>query len=75
MPLMHSEVLQDQDLQVDEFTRLANTFPEMKGTLKFGQDHRDIIHRFGRFPHRNKILGRVSTKEEEEFLTTPNSSF
>ncbi|MEC8545084.1 MAG: DUF924 family protein, partial [SAR324 cluster bacterium] len=37
--------------------------------------HRDIIQRFGRFPHRNEILGRISTEEEIEFLKQPGSSF
>jgi uncharacterized protein (DUF924 family) len=43
--------------------------------LSYAERHRDIIARFGRFPHRNAILGRESTEEELEFLTQPNSSF
>ena len=44
-------------------------------TLDYAQQHRDIIERFGRFPHRNAVLGRTSTAEEKEFLTQPGSSF
>jgi len=43
--------------------------------LDFAKRHHAIIHRFGRFPHRNEILGRVSTNEEIEFLKEPGSSF
>jgi uncharacterized protein (DUF924 family) len=42
---------------------------------RYAQAHHDIIQRFGRFPHRNVILGRASTAEETEFLKQPNSSF
>jgi uncharacterized protein (DUF924 family) len=44
-------------------------------SMGYARMHMDIIERFGRFPHRNAILGRPSTKEEEEFLTQPGSSF
>jgi len=43
--------------------------------LPYAERHRDVIARFGRFPHRNAILGRESTEDELEFLTQPNSSF
>jgi uncharacterized protein (DUF924 family) len=80
MPLMHAE---DVDLQrrcVACFERLANEAPpEKRGTfdhaLKYARMHADIVERFGRFPHRNAILGRATTKEEAEFLTQPGSSF
>ena len=45
------------------------------GYLSFAVRHRDIIARFGRFPHRNLVLGRASTAEETAFLAEPNSSF
>lgn len=61
MPLMHSEVLADQDA-------LLPLCDEMPETLKFAHIHRDIIVRFGRFPHRNACLGRVTTPEEQVFL-------
>lgn len=63
MPFMHSEVLADQERSVRLFTDLGD-----EETLKFAIAHRDIIARFGRFPHRNAILGRDTTAEEAEFI-------
>ena len=63
MPLMHSEELADQQKCVDLFRGFGND-----NNLKFAQIHEDIIRRFGRFPHRNSVLGRISTAEEENFL-------
>ena len=57
MPFMHSENLADQDKSVALFTALGSN-------EKFAQSHRDVIAKFGRFPHRNKILGRESSPEE-----------
>lgn len=70
LPYMHSESL----LVHDEALRLFEQLDEKSG-LEFEIKHRDIIERFGRYPHRNEILGRKSTPEELEFLATPNSSF
>ena len=70
MPLMHSELLLDQELSVELYSKMKNI-----NTLNYAIAHHDIIVRFGRFPHRNKILGRISTLQELEFLRTPNSSF
>ena len=70
MPYMHSESLRDHDEAVQLFTALGD-----EQTLKFEHAHRDIIVRFGRYPHRNKILDRESTAEEIEFLKGPGSSF
>lgn len=70
MPLMHSESLADQELSVELYGQLKDEL-----TLKFAKAHRDIIATFGRFPHRNRILGRVSTPEELAFLEKPGSSF
>ena len=67
MPLMHSEELEDQELCVDLFSSLGE---EYSVNLKFAEEHRDIIKQFGRFPHRNKDLGRENTTQEEEFLKT-----
>ena len=64
MPFMHSELLDDQEACV----RLADARLDDEGTLKFAKIHRDIISRFGRFPHRNKILGRETLPEEQAFL-------
>jgi len=61
MPLMHSENLADQTQCVN----LCDARLEDGNTLKFAEIHRDIIARFGRFPHRNKILGRASKPEEQ----------
>lgn len=74
LPFEHSEDLADQELSVTLFTALARD-PTLAGTLDFARRHHAIIARFGRFPHRNAALGRVSTAEEEAFLKEPNSSF
>ncbi|MDN2568546.1 DUF924 domain-containing protein [Aquibium sp. A9E412] len=63
MPFMHAERLAEQERCVALFTALGN-----ETNLKFAVEHRDIIARFGRFPHRNRVLGRTSTAEEEAFL-------
>jgi uncharacterized protein (DUF924 family) len=62
LPFMHSENLADQDRAV-ELTRTLGDDP-----LRYAVLHRDIIARFGRFPHRNAVLGRVTTPEEQRFL-------
>lgn len=62
MPFMHSEDLADQQLCV----RLAADLTT--DTLRYAVQHRDIIERFGRFPHRNPVLGRATTVEEQRFL-------
>ena len=63
MPFMHSEALADQEKCVALFS--ASGEPE---NAKYAQDHADIIRRFGRFPHRNKILSRATTEAEQKFL-------
>jgi uncharacterized protein (DUF924 family) len=63
LPYMHSEALADQERCCD-LCRAAGD----EGTLKFAELHADIIRRFGRFPHRNAVLGRVTTPEEQAFL-------
>jgi uncharacterized protein (DUF924 family) len=70
MPFMHSEEVIDQECGVTLFR--ANG--EGEG-LRAAERHRDIIRRFGRFPHRNALLGRPSTAEEVTFLKEPGSSF
>jgi len=70
MPMMHSEDLTIQDKSLPLFKEFAGTL-----TYDYAVRHRDIIARFGRFPHRNAILGRPSSDEEKEFLTQPGSSF
>jgi uncharacterized protein (DUF924 family) len=63
MPLMHSEHLSDQFRCVDLFR-----VPGATDNLKYAEDHPAIIQQFGRFPHRNSILGRATTAEEQAFL-------
>lgn len=65
MPLMHSENLADQELSVQHFTQAG-----LDNNIRFAQHHRDLIFRFGRFPHRNKILERQSTQEELDYLNS-----
>ncbi len=74
LPFEHSENLADQDLSVSLFQSLPN-MPGREKTIASAHRHREIVARFGRFPHRNEILGRVTTPEEKEFLKQPNSSF
>ena len=66
MPFQHSEDIADQDRSVALFGQLGDDF-----YLDFARKHRDVIARFGRFPHRNKVLGRASTPEEQAFGLEP----
>ena len=76
LPLMHSESLEDQDRCVELVKKtLDNGIDFNKDNYNAAVRHRYIIARFGRFPHRNEVLGRNSTPEEIEFLKEPNSSF
>jgi uncharacterized protein (DUF924 family) len=80
MPFMHAENLAAQDRCIDLFEGCAAELPEsvrgrVLGNVKYARAHRDIVARFGRFPHRNTILGRTPTPEEIEFLKQPGSSF
>lgn len=77
LPFEHGESLLDQERAVALFAGLRR---EMKnetfdGAYDYALRHREVIARFGRFPHRNAILGRESTAEEIEFLKPPGSSF
>jgi len=75
MPLMHSEVLADQKECVSLFEALAAESSVAKDSLDFAVKHLEIVERFGRFPHRNEILGRKSTEEEIAFLKQAGSGF
>jgi uncharacterized protein (DUF924 family) len=68
MPLMHSEALADQDMSVAMFARAG-----LDENLRYAEHHRDIVRRFGRFPHRNAILGRESRPEELDYLAAPGA--
>lgn len=73
MPFMHSEDLEDQQRSVALFHELADEGgPDV---TEYAEGHRNIVERFGRFPHRNEVLGRRTTPEEAEFLEQPGSSF
>lgn len=79
LPLEHSEDLAVQNESVAQYTALVDDYPApespARGGLDYAERHHVIIERFGRFPHRNEILGRESTPEEIEFLKQPGSSF
>ena len=70
MPFMHSESLQIHEQAVELFRSNGQ-----QGNLDYELKHKVIIERFGRYPHRNKVLGRESTDDEIEFLQQPGSSF
>jgi uncharacterized protein (DUF924 family) len=80
LPMEHSESLDDQYRSVTLCKELAESVPEahrelFDGYLNYAVRHCEIVERFGRFPHRNAILGRKSTDEEIAFLEKPGSSF
>jgi uncharacterized protein (DUF924 family) len=68
MPFMHSEILADQERCVDLFRAMGAGEGGGGESLRYAVEHRDIIARFGRFPHRNRPLGRESTADELEFM-------
>jgi len=80
LPLEHAESLEAQDAAVAAFARLASEAPEeVRGYCeycgKFARKHRDIIAKFGRFPHRNRVLERESTSAEREWLAAGADNF
>lgn len=75
MPFEHAENLAMQQRSVDLFEMLNAASTGFASTYDFARRHHDVIRRFGRFPHRNAILGRESTAEEREFLRQPGSGF
>jgi uncharacterized protein (DUF924 family) len=80
LPFEHSELLADQQRSIALFTRWAAEHPEplraqAEDQLSYAVRHHEIIQRFGRFPHRNRVLDRTSTAEELAFLTEPKSAF
>jgi uncharacterized protein (DUF924 family) len=74
LPFMHSESLKIHELAEKLYRSHKDNSGGQSG-LEWEMKHKVIIERFGRYPHRNKILGRKSTEEELEFLKQPNSSF
>lgn len=80
LPLEHSEQIEDQNEAVRLFESLVDQAPPdqaaaFEGYLDFARRHREVVERFGRFPHRNVILDRVSTDQEIKFLSKPGSRF
>jgi uncharacterized protein (DUF924 family) len=80
MPLMHAEDRAAQARGVALFEKLAADAPPslaeyLRSSLGFARAHRDIVDRFGRFPHRNAVLGRATTPDEAEFLKQKGSAF
>ncbi len=74
LPFQHSEDLNRQRQSVELFRQLGDR-PDNADAIDYAIRHLEIIERFGRFPHRNEILGRTTTCEEAEFLKQPGSSF
>ena len=74
LPFEHSENLKLQEKAVKLFTSLKDD-PDSTRTIDYAYQHFEVIKKFGRFPHRNAILGRESTPEEMDFLKQPGSSF
>lgn len=75
LPLEHAEDVALQERSMDCFRALVADHPEEQMLLDYAARHAEIVVRFGRFPHRNSVIGRESTPEELAFLKEPNSSF
>ena len=75
LPFEHDESRESQETSVRLFNELADESKEAAGYLGYARQHAVIIERFGRFPHRNAVLGRESSDEERAFLREPGSSF
>ncbi len=84
LPLEHSEELAMQNLSCQKFAELLDDSIKIQGVsrdgdfeefYRYAESHRDVIKKFGRYPHRNRILGRMDTEEETKYLNTPGSGF
>ncbi len=80
LPLEHAESMEMQDRSVECFRRLEQQVPDTQkkafaGFTDYAERHRDVIREYGRFPHRNAILGRESTAEEQAYLARPGAGF
>jgi uncharacterized protein (DUF924 family) len=80
MPLQHAELRDAQEESVAAYRRLLNEAPEdikamFASALESAELHRSIVARFGRFPHRNRVLGRPNTAEEEAYLRDGAQAF
>ena len=71
MPFQHSEIREHQDRSVELYQALSERYPTSKlvrGSLESAEYHRELVVKFGRFPHRNRILGRETTADEQAYL-------
>ena len=75
LPFMHSEKLQDQIYCGNLLNAYFKNHPNYEDAIKYAQIHENIIKKFGRFPYRNKVLERKSTKEEEKYLNSTYYDF
>jgi|TARA_B110001452_G_scaffold95840_1_gene79210 uncharacterized protein (DUF924 family) len=75
LPLIHSEEITDHDMAYYLLDKYLKDHPGLNEIKKFWKNHTFAIKKFHRYPHRNKILGRVSTPKEIDFLNSPNSSW
>jgi uncharacterized protein (DUF924 family) len=73
LPFEHSEDMVDQDRSVALFETLRGDLGDQ--TIDYAIRHRDVIRRFGRFPHRNAVLGRANTAAEDDYLKEPGAGF
>ena len=75
LPLIHSENISDHEKAYELMDKYLKKHSEIEKIKKFWLDHTAAIKRFGRYPHRNRALNRVSSDDEIEFLNSPNSSW
>ena len=75
LPLIHSESISDHEKAYELMEKYLKNHSDLEKIKKFWLDHTAVIKRFGRYPHRNKVLNRVSSDDEVEFLNSPNSSW
>ena len=75
LPFEHAEDLAHQQTSLQLFAQLGRDEPALADLLDWARRHHDVVARFGRFPHRNAALGRVSSPEEIDFLRQPGSGF
>ena len=73
MPLMHSEDMDTQEFSLKQFSKLAQENEFFEETFDYAQRHYKIIKDFGRYPYRNQVLARKTTKEEETYLKTADT--
>jgi uncharacterized protein (DUF924 family) len=75
LPLEHAEYLALQERSEELYSQLQKEYCTFADALDYALQHRAVIARYGRFPHRNSILGRASTPAEQEYLRQPGAGF